>query len=198
MLINLFLLMCLNIFLADTTQAREDGAEEFKSEPLSRSMSLEVQEEKGKGESRIASLPNYERWSSSEFEEYLENALGHTSYNFTEMEDLVRQYFRSLIFQDQEQEHSIVLITKEIHSSIETIRGFIYGENSFSACSGLARYMTDKSRYRRFSEILEENQREKENKSKGYSFWESLLASLSYFSLAPATYSPVPDHIKTH
>jgi hypothetical protein len=141
-------------------------------------------------------LPNYKSWKTpDDFEIYLEKALGTTSYNFTEMEDLVRDYFR-IMLSNGEKFHIDEKISPVILHGPETLNKFVSGESYSTVCVGLARYMSDKKQYRRFSEILED-MRDKESRSKSHGFWEWVLSPITHFTSTSAGYRPVPAAVKS-
>lgn len=143
-----------------------------------------------------AELPDYKSWKTpDQFEEYLKKALGKTSYNFTDIEDIVREYFRTLTLKN-EKYHMEERIAKETSNDPQIIREFIYGEGYFNACSGLARYMMDEPRYRPFSEILED-MRYEESLSKTPSFLEWVLSPFTRLTSTSAGYRPVSPAIKS-
>jgi hypothetical protein len=143
-----------------------------------------------------AELPDYKSWKTpNQFEEYLEKALGKTSYNFTEIEGLVRDYLR-LILSDGEKFHMDEKVSQVVLHGPETLKKFAGGESYSTVCVGLARYMSDKGHYRRFSEILED-MRYEESRSKPPSLLEWLLSPITRFTSASAGYRPIPAAVKS-
>jgi hypothetical protein len=123
--------------------------------------------------------------TSRQYEEYFENSIRRNeTFNFSEMQVQVRDYFRALVSEDITKTRASSVIAEATKHSIETVNGYIYSSGFTIICSSLSGYMK-RSDYKRLSEILEELN-ERSMPPRPPSPLERLMAWLSGYTSLPA------------